>query len=92
MGLTVGILGAGRWGLVHIRTLTSLKEEGLIKQLLVCDTDSDKLNNLSPQGDATVTTWRKTVEHNSVDLVAIVTPPETHCQLSTGLMSRGIDV
>jgi len=92
MALTVGILGAGRWGQVHIRTLASLKEEGLIEQLFVCDTDSDKLTNLFPQVDATFTTWQEMVEQNSVDLVAIVTPPETHCQLSIELMSRGIDV
>jgi predicted dehydrogenase len=41
MPLTVAILGAGRWGQAHIRTLTSLKIEGLIKQLFVCDIDAD---------------------------------------------------
>jgi predicted dehydrogenase len=32
------------------------------------------------------------VMHNSVDLVAIVTPPQSHCQLSIDLMNEGIDV
>ena len=92
MALTVGILGAGRWGQVHIRTLTSLKEEGLVGQLFVCDTDADKLANLPSQVDATFSTWQQMVMQQSLDLVAIVTPPETHCQLSIELMSKGIDV
>ena len=92
MALTVGILGAGRWGQVHIRTLTSLKEEGLVEQLFVCDTDADKLANLPSAIDATFSSWQEMVKENTVDLVAIVTPPETHCQLSIELMSHGIDV
>jgi predicted dehydrogenase len=92
MALTVGILGAGRWGRVHIRTLTSLKAEGFVKQLFVCDTDADKLSNLPSGVDATFSTWQEMVEHNSVDLVAIVTPPQSHCQLSIELMTHGIDV
>ena len=92
MALTVGILGAGRWGQVHIRTLTSLKKEGLVGQLFVCDTDADKLANLPSQVDATFSSWQQMVMHHSLDLVAIVTPPETHCQLSIELMSKGIDV
>ena len=92
MSLTVAILGAGRWGQAHIRTLTSLKIEGLIKQLFVCDIDADKLTNLPLEIDATFSTWQEMVEYNSPDLVAIVTPPQTHCQLSIELMSQGIDV
>ncbi|HIF90430.1 MAG TPA: Gfo/Idh/MocA family oxidoreductase [Candidatus Poseidoniales archaeon] len=92
MALTVGILGAGRWGQVHIRTLTSLKQEGLVEQLFVCDTDADKLANLPSAIDATFSSWQEMVKENTVDLVAIVTPPETHCQLSIELMSHGIDV
>ena len=91
MALTVAIIGAGRWGQAHIRTLSSLKREGLVKQLLVCDTDLEKLIDLGPEVDATYATWREMVMHNSVDLVAIVTPPQSHCQLSIDLMNEGID-
>ena len=92
MALTVAIIGAGRWGQAHIRTLSSLKREGLVKRLLVCDTDLEKLIDLGPEVDATYATWREMVMHNSVDLVAIVTPPQSHCQLSIDLMNEGIDV
>ena len=92
MALTVAIIGAGRWGQAHIRTLSSLKREGLVKRLLVCDTDLEKLIDLGPEVDATYATWQEMVMHNSVDLVAIVTPPQSHCQLSIDLMNEGIDV
>lgn len=92
MALTVAIIGAGRWGQAHIRTLSSLKREGLVERLLVCDIDLEKLTHLSPEVDATYATWQEMVEHNSVDLVAIVTPPQSHCQLSIDLMNKGIDV
>ena len=92
MALTVAIIGAGRWGQAHIRTLSSLKREGLVERLLVCDTDIKKLIDLDPAVDATYATWQEMVMHNSVDLVAIVTPPQSHCQLSIDLMNAGIDV
>ena len=92
MALTVAIIGAGRWGRAHIRTLSSLKRDGLVERLLVCDTDLEKLIDLGPEVDATYATWQEMVMHNSVDLVAIVTPPQSHCQLSIDLMNAGIDV
>ena len=92
MALTVAIIGAGRWGQAHIRTLSSLKREGLVERLLVCDIDLEKLTDLGSEVDATYTNWQEMVEHNSVDLVAIVTPPQSHCQLSIDLMNKGIDV
>ena len=92
MALTVAIIGAGRWGQAHIRTLSSLKREGLVGRLLVCDIDLEKLTDLGSEVDATYTNWQEMVEHNSVDLVAIVTPPQSHCQLSIDLMNKGINV
>jgi len=92
MALTVAIIGAGRWGQAHIRTLSSLKKDGLVKRLLVCDTNLEKLIDLGPEVDATYATWQEMVMRNSVDLVAIVTPPQSHCQLSIDLMNAGIDV
>ena len=49
MALTVAIIGAGRWGRAHIRTLSSLKRDGLVERLLVCDTDLEKLIDLGPE-------------------------------------------
>ena len=82
MGFCIGVIGAGHWGQAHIRTLTSLKREGLVERLLVCDVDVEKLINLDPEVDATYTSWQQMLETNCIDLVAIVTPPKSHCQLS----------
>lgn len=92
MALTVAIIGAGRWGQAHIRTLSALKREGLVKRLLVCDNDCQKLVSLAEEVDATYTTWQQMVGKNDIDLVAVVTPPQSHCQLSMELMNSGIDV
>ena len=92
MGFCIGVIGAGHWGQAHIRTLISLKREGLVERLLVCDVDVEKLINLDPEVDATYTSWQQMLETNCIDLVAIVTPPKSHCQLSTDLMNEGIDV
>ena len=51
MGLTIGLVGCGRWGAVHLRTLQNLKSTGHVRRVVVCDIDADKLAHI--QADAT---------------------------------------
>ena len=40
MTLTIGLIGCGRWGTIHHATLMSLKQEGYLDRLIVCDIDA----------------------------------------------------
>ena len=40
MTLTIGLIGCGRWGTIHHATLMSLKQEGYLDRLVVCDIDA----------------------------------------------------
>ena len=42
MGAKVGIIGCGRWGSVHLKTLVQLKHEGLVSEIHGCDINPEK--------------------------------------------------
>ena len=48
MTLTIGLIGCGRWGTIHHATLMSLKQEGYLDRLIVCDIDATALTLLRP--------------------------------------------
>jgi len=79
MTKAIGLVGCGRWGSNHLRTLQRLKAEGAIHRLVVCDIDAQKL--LSIDVDATYTSMDKMLSKESLNGVAIVTPLETHLAL-----------
>lgn len=80
MDLTIGLVGCGRWGGVHLRTLQNLKSTGHVRRVAVCDIDPDKLAGI--QADATYASFDQMLEHEHLDGVAIVTPPNTHVDLA----------
>ena len=79
MRKAVGLVGCGRWGSTHLRTLQRLKTEGIIHRLVVCDIDAKQL--LSLNVDATYPSMKAMLDAESLNSVAIVTPPETHLSL-----------
>ena len=79
MRKAVGLVGCGRWGSTHLRTLQRLKTEGIIHRLVVCDIDAKQL--LSLDVDATYPSMEAMLDAESLNGVAIVTPPETHLSL-----------
>ena len=80
MGLTIGLVGCGRWGSNHLRTLNALKSTGRISRVVVCDIDPEKLKDVD--ADAAYTSLRSMLEQEQLDGLAIVTPPETHVELA----------
>ena len=90
MGLTIGLVGCGRWGTVHLRTLQNLKSTGHVRRVVVCDIDADKLARI--QADATYTSFGQMLEHEQLDGVAIVTPPKTHVDLALEALAHSLPV
>ena len=88
MGLTIGLVGCGRWGSNHLRTLNALKSTGRIGRVVVCDIDAQKLKAVD--ADAVYTSLRPMLEQEQLDGLAIVTPPETHVELAREALQRNL--
>ena len=82
MGVKVGIIGCGRWGTVHLNTLNSLKKIGTVSEIHACDLIPSKEVDLTGLIDSFCANWQTMVESVELDIIAIVTPVETHCELA----------
>lgn len=82
MGVKVGIIGCGRWGTVHLNTLNSLKKIGTVSEIHACDLIPSKEVDLTGLIDSFCANWQTMVEAVELDIIAIVTPVETHCELA----------
>ena len=92
MGLNIGLVGHGRWGRRHLETLIQLKGEGKISHISVCDIDANQLRTLPPEVDATFTEIADLLAHKTIDCIAIVTPPNTHLELTFQAMKYNLPV
>ena len=88
MVTTIGLVGCGRWGMNHYRTLTSLRSRGFVDRVVVCDTNPQAL--MGVDADETYTALQAMMEAETLDGVAIVTPPETHLELAQNLLAQNI--
>lgn len=86
----VGLIGCGRWGSAHLTTLLSMKEQGMISKVIVCDIDSLKLENLSPKIDGLYSDLFQMINQHRFDLITIATPPSSHVGIAIPLLQRGI--
>ena len=86
MGAVVGVVGCGRWGLNHLKTLRELKTRGLISAIHACDIQPGKLVEASKYADTFCTDWQTLVTNHHLDIVAIVTPADTHHDLAISLL------
>ena len=85
--LNVAILGCGRWGLNHLRTLANLRDEGLVKSITVIDV-SKEARDAAILADYTT----NSVDGVKADLVIIATPSNLHAEQARELMTKGYHV
>lgn len=88
MAPTIGLVGCGRWGSHHLRILNELKSTGRIQRVVVCDIDADKRREI--QADAVYASLDEMLNGESLDGLAIVTPPETHVGLARQGLAHGL--
>ena len=91
MEFTVAVVGCGRWGSVHVANLLQLKQQGMIKRVVVCDLVVETIESIRDV-DARYTSWQNMCEHETPDLVILATPNETHTSLGMALLGRGLHV
>lgn len=85
--LNVAILGCGRWGRNHLRTLANLRDDGLVGKITVVDT-SEAARDSAKLADCV----SKDMSGVEADLVVIATPSHLHADQARDLMSKGYHV
>ena len=80
----VAILGCGRWGQNHLRTLAILRDEGIVESISVIDTSEDA------RSQAELADYiSKDMDGIDADLVIIATPSHLHSEQARELISTG---
>ena len=88
MGAVVGLVGCGRWGMTHLKTLSMLKDRGLISAIHACDINPSTEPEATKYADTFCTDWQTLVFNYQLDAVAIVTPVDTHHDLALALLDH----
>ena len=84
--LALGLIGAGRWGRVFIRTLGNLDGVRLAR-VASSNPDTAALVDCPVTPD-----WRDVAEDSSLDGVIIATPPALHADMTRAAVARGLPV
>ena len=88
MVTTIALVGCGRWGMNHYRTLISLRAQGFVDRVVVCDINPSALTGL--EADETYTSMQAMMETETLAGAAVVTPPTTHLELAQNLLDQNI--
>jgi predicted dehydrogenase len=88
--VSVGLVGYGRWGRAHLRVLQQLQNDGLIHRIAVCDVNPVQLKGLVV--DAVYAHIDELLAGETLDAVALVTPPESHLDLLQRVVGEGLAV
>ena len=82
--MNVGVVGCGRWGRKHLQVLRSLKQTGLVKQIIAVNSNPDVLAQIQD-----VDFKYSSLPKQSCDLVILATPSADHANHSLRLLEQG---
>ncbi|MCS6873809.1 MAG: Gfo/Idh/MocA family oxidoreductase [Pyrinomonadaceae bacterium] len=89
--LRAGVVGVGSLGKHHARNYAEIAKQGFVELVAVCDIDLEKAKQIADQFNCRAfDEWKQMIE--IVDVVSVVTPTETHCEISCGFLERGVSV
>ncbi|MDE0857003.1 MAG: Gfo/Idh/MocA family oxidoreductase [Candidatus Poseidoniaceae archaeon] len=91
MPISIGVVGCGRWGSIHLQTLLRMKREGTVNRIIACDADRTKLPPTTDI-DAIYGGWERMCDSEPLDLVILATPNRTHEKIGLALLARGVRV
>ena len=92
MSQRVGVVGCGRWGSKHLRALENLAEEVDIECIVACDVHPTALARIENDRILLHHDPFTLVEQFNLDSVIVATPNETHYDLGTMFLNKGVDV
>ncbi len=86
--LRLGLIGAGRWGRVYIRTLANVSGVTLAR---LCSSNPKSPGLVGPDCPVTAD-WREVAEDTDLDGVIIATPPALHAEMTRAAVASGLPV
>ncbi len=92
MELTVGLIGCGRFAPLHLDALVRNEQ---VRRVIAADPDERALEETRRRYGIikrTETNWRAVVESDEVDVVDILTPHDSHCEIAVAALEAGRDV
>ena len=92
MSLRVGVVGCGRWGSKHLRALECLAMEADIECIVACDVNPIALARVENNSILLHNDPHTLVEQFNLDSVIVATPNETHYELGTMFLNKGVNV
>ena len=92
MSQRVGVVGCGRWGSKHLRALECLAMEADIECIVACDVNPIALARVENNSIMLHNDPHKLVEQFNLDSVIVATPNETHYELGTMFLNKGVNV
>ena len=90
--VVVGVIGTGYCGKNHVRTFCTLKEEGLVEKVIVCDADELRAIEIGEEFGCEHATDPQELASLGVNMVTIATPTPSHASLAIMMMKMGLDV
>jgi predicted dehydrogenase len=95
--LSVGLIGVGGFGASHLKALSQLKAEGLVRLVCVADPATERLadtqRKLESGGVRWYTDYQSLLEQESdLDAVAIAAPIHLHLEIAAAAIARGLFV
>ena len=87
--IRLGLIGAGRWGRVYIKTLSAV--EGVELRWLV-SSNPESLNLIGPKCRCITSNWRKILGVPDLDGIIIATPPALHAEIAVSAVNSGLGV
>jgi len=90
--VVVGVIGTGYWGKNHVRTFCTLKNEGLIDEVIVCDSNEERAIEIGKEFGCKYAIDPKMLVDLGVSMVTIATPTPSHASLAIMMMQMGLDV
>ncbi|MGB0174517.1 MAG: Gfo/Idh/MocA family protein [Candidatus Poseidoniaceae archaeon] len=88
----VGVVGCGRWGSKHLRALECLAKKANIECIVACDVHPTALTRIESDSICLHDDPLTLVEQFNLDSVIVATPNETHYDLGTMFLNKGVDV
>ena len=89
--LKTAVIGVGSLGQHHARNYAELAKAGKGEFVGVCDTSEDQAKAIAEKNSSNYfTDWHDLLD--KVDVVSIVTPTETHCEIACAFLEKGVNV
>jgi len=93
MALRVAVIGGGKFGEVHLRTLRQLQWDGLTELRSLCRLNAEALERQAAEyGVRGYTDYREMLAREELDAVTVCTPDHLHREMALAAIDRGLHV